>query len=356
MASEVPGNGNVYSPGQLPLPQTEPTAFPANPGLPNLNGPISSAPPSASNGMTPSLNEQFPANGLTSKTEAAAMDNVGPLPPSQAMRPIEAGSRIDTLGTNASGTSRAENSFRNLGASPVADVPELQTQIAPSGEKLTPSRSRQFSLDYEVESVGTRGVEDVELWGTRDYGKVWERWGSDPDKMTPFDIETTGEGIYGFRIVVVGGNGLASPRPQPGEPADVYILVDTNAPVIRLTSAQYGEGDYEGSLVIRYACSDANLANRPISLSFGESPQGPWTTIAAGLPNSGEYLWAADPQLPRQIFLRVEAIDEAGNIGTHTLDSPISVQGLAPKARIRGFTGIESGNTGRSAGVGADRR
>ncbi len=82
----------------------------------------------------------------------------------------------------------------------------------PPGEQVRPSRSKQFSLEYEVESVGARGVSDVELWGTRDGGRSWELWGTDPDKVTPFDIETSGEGVYGFRIVVVSGNGLASPR------------------------------------------------------------------------------------------------------------------------------------------------
>ncbi len=204
-------------------------------------------------------------------------------------------------------------------------------------------------MEYEVESVGARGVSDVELWGTRDGGRSWELWGTDPDKVTPFDIETSGEGVYGFRIVVVSGNGLASPRPLAGESADVYVLVDATAPTVRLTSAQYGEGDNEGSLVIRYACSDAQLSMRPISLSFSASPQGPWTTIAAGLPNTGEYVWPADPQLPRAIYLRVESTDQAGNVGTHMLDQPISVQGLAPRARIRGFTPPESGEALRSA-------
>lgn len=237
-------------------------------------------------------------------------------------------------------------------ANPDVKVPELNPTLSneiPAGEQLRPSRSKQFSLDYEVESVGTRGVEDVELWGTRDSGKTWERWGTDPDKVSPFDIETTGEGIYGFRIVVVSGNGLASPRPLPGEPADVYVLVDSTAPVVRLTSAQYGEGANEGSLVIRFACSDGQLSTRPISLSFAGNPQGPWTTIAAGLPNTGEYVWPADPQLPRSIYLRIEATDQAGNVGLHTLDTPISVQGLAPRARIRGFSGQEGFAPSRSA-------
>jgi hypothetical protein len=72
-------------------------------------------------------------------------------------------------------------------------------------------------------------------------------------------------------------------------------------------------------------------------LSFSGSPDGPWTTIAAGLQNTGEYVWRADPNLPRQLYLRIDGTDEAGNVGSYILDQPIDTQGLAPRARIRGF-------------------
>jgi hypothetical protein len=75
-------------------------------------------------------------------------------------------------------------------------------------------------------------------------------------------------------------------------------------------------------------------------LAFGESVEGPWSTIAAGLANDGIYAWPADPHLPRQIFLRVDITDAAGNRSHYILDTPIDVQGLAPRARIRGFNPV----------------
>ena len=62
--------------------------------------------------------------------------------------------------------------------------------------------------------------------------------------------------------------------------------------------------------------------------------------MAAGLSNDGDYVWPADPQLPRQFYLRIDATDQAGNVGTFVLDRPINAQGLAPRARIRGFQSI----------------
>lgn len=199
------------------------------------------------------------------------------------------------------------------------------------------SKGKRFSLDYELEAVGLQGAESIELYGTTDGGKTWQLWGSDPDRQSPFDIETQDIGVFGFRICVVGRNGLASPRPQAGEAPDIFVVVDVEKPQVQITGARYGEGSRVGSLVISYKCLDANLPERPITLAFSESLDGPWTTIAGGLRNEGQYIWAADPNLPRQLYLRIDATDEAGNRGVYLLDQPIDTQGLAPRARIRGF-------------------
>lgn len=202
------------------------------------------------------------------------------------------------------------------------------------------SDSRQFSLDYEIEAIGGRGVEAIELFGTTDGGQSWKRWGDDPDRISPFDIETNGEGIFGFNIVVVASNGLASPRPLPGDVPDIVVVVDETKPEVSITGARYGEADRAGSLVMQYRCEDEYLMSRPVTLAFSESPKGPWTTIAAGLRNLGDYVWPADPQLPRQIYLRIDATDQAGNVGGFVLEEPIDTRGLAPRARIRAFRSI----------------
>jgi len=203
------------------------------------------------------------------------------------------------------------------------------------------SRSRSFSLDYDVLSDSASGVVQVELWGTEDQGQTWRAWGTDPDRRSPFDVQVNHDGLFGFRMVVVTDRGLASRQPQPGEPADAWILVDTQPPQPRIVSALYGRGEEAGQLVIEYLCQDADLAERPVSFSFSDSPQGPWTTLATGLRNSGRYLWRADPNLPRQIYLRLEVVDRAGNVGRHQLDVPIEVEGLAPRGRIQGFRPLE---------------
>ncbi|MEZ6151967.1 MAG: hypothetical protein R3C09_17825 [Pirellulaceae bacterium] len=202
-------------------------------------------------------------------------------------------------------------------------------------------KSRAFSLDYSVEALGGSALADVELWGTEDGGREWQKWGSDPDRTSPFDVQVGNDGLFGFRMVIVGANGVVSNRPREGDSADVWINVDTVSPATKITRAVYGEGPEDGLLVIDYQCEDVHLVDRPIALSFSDRVDGPWTSIATGLANTGIYLWKADPSLPDKIFLKLECIDKAGNIGTHRLDLPIDVRGLAPRGIIQGFRPIE---------------
>jgi hypothetical protein len=270
--------------------------------------------------------------------------------PAEAMRPITKGELAPTVPPTSSAPtssstpaqSSARPSIEANQALPmtIAFDPAARLDGTTTSAPIQHSGSRKFSLDYEVESAGRAGVEEVELWGSSDRGQSWKRWGADPDRQTPFDIETNNDGVYGFCIVVVAKNGLATARPISQSPPDIFVVVDTLKPVVRITGATYGEGDQTGSLLIRYQCEDENISARPISLAFSNSPQGPWTTIAAGLENRGGYVWPADPQLPRQIFLRIDATDLSGNTGSYVLDTPIDIQGLAPRARIRGFNPI----------------
>ena len=70
--------------------------------------------------------------------------------------------------------------------------------------------------------------------------------------------------------------------------------------------------------------------------------------MAAGLPNTGQYFWEYDPRSPRQIYLRLEVRDDAGNIAIDQLTEPIKVEGLEPKGQIRGFKAGPENNRGGS--------
>ncbi len=224
---------------------------------------------------------------------------------------------------------------------PAAANAEPSTASSPFGQAFH-CNSRAFSLDYALNEVAGSALADVELWGTEDGGRVWQRWGSDPDRQSPFDVQVANDGLFGFRMVIVSQNGTVSNRPKDGDSADAWINVDTAQPAVKITRAVYGEGHEAGLLVLDYTCSDANLHERPLTLSYSETLNGPWVTITTGLKNTGIYLWKPPASLPEHVFLRLEAVDRAGNVGTHRLDLPINIQGLAPRGRIQGFRPINN--------------
>ena len=203
------------------------------------------------------------------------------------------------------------------------------------------SNSKAFSLDYNIDNDPDSPVSSVELWGTADQGQTWQLWGQDPDRQSPFDIEVETEGLFGFRMVIVGSNGLASNRPRNGDNADAWIHVDVTQPQVKILSALYGKGNEAGKMIIEYQASDEFFPERPISFLYAQTPDGPWTSIAAGARNNGRYVWSADLSLPPTIFMRLEANDSAGNVGVNQLDLPIDVEGLAPRGRIQGFRPIK---------------
>jgi hypothetical protein len=207
----------------------------------------------------------------------------------------------------------------------------------PPGERPRMTSSKRFNLDYSVDAAGPAGVEKIELWVTRNGGRDWDLDRVDEDRESPLLVEVTEEGIYGFRVVIVGKNGLASQTPRSGDLADLWVGVDATKPTVEITSAAYGSEDHAGQLDIRWTAGDDHLGSRPVTLSFSAQADGPWTTIAASLPNSGQYFWRVDSRVPDEFYLRLEVRDEAGNVAVHRLDQPLQSAGLTPKGSIRGF-------------------
>lgn len=218
---------------------------------------------------------------------------------------------------------------------PTARLAEPQA-TPPSRSDALHSNRRQFSLDYSIEHDSGASVSTVELWGTTDQGVSWQRWGTDTDLASPFDIEVADDGLFGFTMVIVGANGVGSKRPLPGDAPEAWVRVDTVAPQARIVSALHGKGVDAGSLLIEYQAFDDFFGERPISLSWSASPQGPWQPLAQGARNNGRYTWTPDAGLPPTVYLRIEAIDAAGNVTAQQLDLPVDVQGATPRGRIQG--------------------
>jgi hypothetical protein len=295
----------AHSPNNVP---------PADLGAGNASGATASA--SSGHGTFASAPEEIPAGEplhapsgqLSSRGEDAYPDTGAPM--------------VNVAWSGEStGGSRA-------GAAPAASPPDAATG-------LLLVNSRTIAIDYEVASVGPWGVSEVELWGTRDGGQTWRRYAADDDNRSPVMATVEGEGDFGFRVLVHSAGGFAASPPHPGEPPEVMVRVDLVRPEASIESVHQGVGNSADQIQIRWTARDTQLAERPVTLYYSAQPAGPWSIIAAGLPNTGEYAWRAERHLPEQLYVRLEVRDAAGNATTFQATEPVTVNRPRPQARIR---------------------
>lgn len=218
------------------------------------------------------------------------------------------------------------------------DAPEQ-----PNARQPRMINSRLFELEYEIEEVGPSGIGRVELWGTRDDGRTWRSFTLDNDNRSPLLVSVAEEGIYGFRVTVSNGLGLGGKPPQSGDEPEVLIGVDLSKPTARIVSAKQGIDDETGNLIISWQADDRKLAERPVSIFYGEGRAGPWLPVAEGLKNTGRHAWPLDERTPARFYLRLVVRDEAGNVGMHETAKPIEIDRSRPKVRIRAVRPVGRG-------------
>jgi hypothetical protein len=209
--------------------------------------------------------------------------------------------------------------------------------------------SKQISLSYDLRDVGPSGVSCVELWYTLYQGRAWNKLSEfpidvkdalDAKQMKKLAFEVNDEGIYGITLVAKSGVGLGDKPPQPGDRPQFWIEVDLTKPVVQTRDIFVGAGPEKGKLSIAWTATDKNLGTHPIRLSYADQKDGPWTTFADKLPNSGKHVWKMPDLLPYQFYVRIEAADLAGNFGEAITNEKVKVDLSQPKANI---IGIEPG-------------
>jgi len=194
--------------------------------------------------------------------------------------------------------------------------------------------SRSFRVGYELTDIGPSGVGSVDLYISEDGGSRWFHYGSDADRQSPFDVIVPRDGQYGFTIRVRNGLGVVDDPPQPGEPAEVVVVVDQTPPTVRLMPLQQASAAGAFQVRIGWYVQDDRLADRPVALYQSSSADGPWEPITGWIENQGRYLWTVSGLAPRNIFVRLEARDAAGNVAEAVTDRPILIDTSRPSARI----------------------
>lgn len=202
--------------------------------------------------------------------------------------------------------------------------------------------SHSFRLSYEIEDVGTSGVESVDIYITENGGRKWYHYQQDPDQQSPVEITVPADGEYGFAVRVRNGVGLVADPPQSHNPnrerpfdvPEIRVIVDRTPPVAELLPLQQQVTAAGSQVLISWKVSDDSLASRPVSLSIGNSSTGPWESITGWIENSGMYAWPIKNPAPERLYVRLVARDQAGNTTEVVSSRPATIDLSRPRARF----------------------
>jgi hypothetical protein len=239
--------------------------------------------------------------------------------------------------------------FPVKGVTPEADAMPAATPVqaaAPASPAATTTavgalrlvNGKRITFSYEVkEPSPSPGAVSVEVWGTRDmrnwkkYEAVdlrnWRKSDGLGDTPAKYLIEVEEEGLFGFTMRPASTSD--KDRPVVGELPQVWVAVDMTPPSVQLLGTELNTLTQTPTLTVRWSAQDKNLSARPITLSYAEKPDGPWTPCAAGLANTSRYEWVLPPGLPRSLYMRVQADDLMGNVGTAQTPSPLHLSAPA---------------------------
>lgn len=240
-------------------------------------------------------------------------------------------SGIQTVGLSEAPPARG--AIASTTSPPPAAANRAAAEPAPSPRTPWLVASKSFAVDYEIKNSGPAGVKKVEMYITRDNGKTWQLLGEDADRTPPFDVTLPEEGRYGLRVVVMSPAGWQQ-APKPGEVPRIQVEVDTTPPEAELYQLIPDPASATDSLLIRWSAKDAHLAAQPVNLYFAERPEGPWWAVKTGLPPAGQYSWKVPQGVPPEVYLRLEARDQAGNVSRANTPEPVSVDLSRPVAEV----------------------
>jgi hypothetical protein len=266
-------------------------------------------------------------------------DSPPTLPPAPTMPVITPGPTRDATALGASPTFiSGQTAFRpeimqDRWSNPEAPTVDTGNAFRPQARQRIVS-TRKFQLGYKVDDVGPSGVGGVDLFISQDQGRRWWRYGEDTDRTSPFDVQVPQEGEYGFTVRVRSGAGLSLDPPTPGEPPSISIIVDLTPPALELLPVQQGQGSSLNQVMIRWRSSDAHPSDKPISLYYAPTADGPWELISGWRQDTGSFAWNVGPGAPTQFYVRVLARDAAGNATKAETPQPIVVDLTRPSARI----------------------
>ena len=333
-AADVAAAPNLQTAAAVPNGQPAPTMAAAPPPVSNaIPGPTAPAPAPGAAPLSGSPYEQGrPTQTMPLVNEPRPAPEYYP-PPASSNYPMASGSSSDPNLRQVLATSDNAATFA-ASAGGIGSARSARGQLPP----VLITNNKIIKLDYEVKT-GPSGVGKVDLYMTRDDGRTWQWFAEDADRKSPIEAELPGEGVYGFSLVVQNGAGVGKRQPISGDPPEMRVELDTTPPTAQLYAPQPNPQQRD-AIILSWSASDRNLTATPITLEWAAERDGNWNLIRNNLPNSGSMSWKLpDSGLPPRVYLRLTAIDAAGNTGVAVTQESVCLDLKEPEGHLLGLVG-----------------
>lgn len=255
------------------------------------------------------------------EVRVTATDRAG----NQATRTVVLGANVGTV-TGGTGT-----------VPPPAATPQPSFRLV---------KDRTISLVYRVRERPPSGIKQIDLYVTR-LGNDWKKHEqsyappNDGSDMAQIDFVAPEDGTYGLTMVATSNAGQSQPPPKSNDPPQVWVEVDTKAPVAEFKSVRLSNPNDARTIVLEWKAEDKNIETLPILFEYAEIDPASgqptkWTELAQPLPNSGRYVCPSPALSERayQFLVRMTVYDKAGNSTVIQYKSPISLDVVKPQVEI----------------------
>jgi hypothetical protein len=202
---------------------------------------------------------------------------------------------------------------------PGANVPPGGVFAGSTGNvRIIHVRSKTFKLNYTIGNVGLSNVKHVEVWMMQDT-QQWNNFKPNAPAKGPCELTVPRTGRYGFTIRPVSGVGRGPRPPDLGQLPQIWVVVDEKAPVVDIHSVTVGDGPDSGYITVNWRATDEHLRAQPITIKYSPTgTEGSWKDLQTSLENTGTCRCSVKDisATHYEFYVRVEAIDEAGNVGS----------------------------------------
>jgi hypothetical protein len=215
----------------------------------------------------------------------------------------------------------------NIGNASSAQI--LVDSIAPTGRILSPAITSRPDVDLTINVVdaGPSGLSSTQLWISRDDGATWTEGPMITEGFKNIHWKTEGDGRYRLALQLIDQAGNSSPTPRGKTEDQFNLLVDSQKPVIELSSAN-GISDADKPLAgqrrafkggdrvqVQYIIKDVYLADNPVNIYLQTEDGKGWSEIGKGLSADSSFRFELPPSATKNARIKVTAIDMAGNVG-----------------------------------------